>query len=276
LSDVLSDVVLHEAALTDPDATAAVVREAAADWVFHLAAYGAYPTQQDRELMIRTNVEGTANLLRSAAAAGFDAFVNTGSSSEYGLKDHPPDESETLEPNSDYAATKASATALCRDLALQHRLPLCTLRLYSVYGPYEDPDRLMPRLIVCGRRGTLPPLVDPRTARDFIEVSDVTRAYLLAAASASLEPGGVYNVGSGIQTTVADAVAIARRTLGIAAEPAWQSMPPRSWDTGTWVANIAKIRERLEWRPTRSLSEGFGAMVEWFNAHPQVWPLYRA
>ena len=129
---------------------------------------------------------------------------------------------------------------------------------------------------MCGRRGTFPPLVDPRTARDFVEVGDVTRAYLLAAGSASHEPGGVYNVGSGIQTTVAEAVAIARRTLGIPVEPEWQSMAPRCWDTQTWVANIARVREHLRWHPTRSVSEGFQAMVEWFNANPQLWPLYRA
>lgn len=276
LRDVASDVVLHEASLIDPETTAAVVRLASPEWIFHLAAYGAYPEQQDRALMLSTNVEGTKNLLHSAIEVGFEAFVNTGSSSEYGLKDHPPKESEPLEPNSEYARTKVSATEWCRALAVRHQLPLCTLRLYSVYGPYEEPTRLMPQLVVCGRRGTLPPLVDPRTARDFIEVSDVARAYLLAAASSSRELGGVYNVGSGVQTTVGEAVAIARRTLDISEEPVWQSMAPRRWDTQTWVANIAKIRGQLHWQPTRSLSEGFQAMVEWFNAHPEVWPQYRA
>jgi dolichol-phosphate mannosyltransferase len=275
LHEVLPDIELHEATLTDRDATADIVRRAAPEWIFHLATYGAYPMQQDGALMVRTNVEGTTNLLQSAVSAGFDAFVNTGSSSEYGLKDHPADESEALEPNSDYAATKASATNLCAAMARERRLALCTLRLYSVYGPYEDPGRLMPRLIACGRHGTFPPLVDPRTARDFVEVSDVTRAYLLAAASAAREPGAVYNVGSGTQTTVAEAVDIARRTLGINAEPEWQSMPPRSWDTHTWVASVVKIREQLHWQPTRSVSEGFQAMVEWLIAHPRLWPRYR-
>ena len=71
LNGVLSDLVLHEATLTDPDTTAAVVRQAAPEWIFHLAAYGAYPVQQDRDLMIRTNVEVPATscnrLLRSGS-----------------------------------------------------------------------------------------------------------------------------------------------------------------------------------------------------------------
>ena len=78
-------------------------------------------------------------------------------------------------PTATTPTTKASATDLCRTIAQRHRLPVCTLRLYSVYGPYEEPTRLMPTLIVYGRRGTLPALVDPRTARDFIDVSDVTQ-----------------------------------------------------------------------------------------------------
>ena len=225
--------------------------------------------------MERTNVEGTGNLLQRDGC-GVRGVREHRFVVRVRAEDHPPDESEPLEPNSDYAETKASATELCRSMAVQHQLPLCTLRLYSVYGPYEEPTRLMPRLIVHGRRGTLPELVDARTARDFIDVNDVVRAYLLAAASATQEPGGVYNVGSGVQTTVGEAVAIARRALGITAEPQWLSMTPRSWDTQTWVANITRIRARLHWQPTRSLPQGFEAMVQWYEANPQLWPRYDA
>ena len=84
-----------------------------------------------------------------------------------------------------------------------------------MYGPYEDPARLVSTLIVRGLQGKLPPLVGPETARDFVHVDDVVEAYLLAATHRGQEAGAVYNVGAGIQTTVREAVAVARQVLEI-------------------------------------------------------------
>ena len=92
---------------------------------------------------------------------GVETFVNTGSSSEYGLKDHPPAEDESVEPNSIYAAAKAAATMLCQQAAASDGMNVSTLRLYSTYGPWEDPNRLIPALAVEGLRGEFPPLVAP-------------------------------------------------------------------------------------------------------------------
>jgi dolichol-phosphate mannosyltransferase len=143
-----------------------------------------------------------------------------------------------------------------------------TLRLYSVYGPYEDPGRLMPTLILRGLGGGLPPLVSPETARDFVYVEDVCDACVLAASRPGQGPGAVYNVGTGVQTTIREVVDVARRTLDIRAEPAWGAMPPRPWDTNVWVADSRKIRGVLGWRPRHTFEEGFRKMVEWFRDNP--------
>src|SRR6185436_2537188 len=115
--------------------------------------------------------------VQAGLRVGFEAFVNAGSSSEYGFKDHAPAETEWLEPNSDYAVTKAAATLYCRQVAVSGRLPLCTLRLYSIYGPYEEPTRLIPTLILHGTEGALPALAAPDTARDYVHVDDASEAY---------------------------------------------------------------------------------------------------
>jgi len=108
-----------------------------------------------------------------------------GSSSEYGVKDHAPAENEQLEPNSDYAVAKAAATLLASHLGRERGLPVATLRLYSVFGPFEEPDRFIPTLVVHALRGQLPPLVDPAIARDFVYLDDVVEAFLLTAARGS-------------------------------------------------------------------------------------------
>lgn len=265
---IRADVRLHEADLCDEEALARAVADIRPDWVFHLAAYGAYSWQTDLRRTVQTNVVGTVALVEACLKAGFEAFVHTGSSSEYGFKDHAPSETEALEPNSHYAVAKASATLFCRHTAQGRGVRLPTLRLYSVYGPYEDPARLMPTLIRQGLKGTLPPLVNPETARDFVYAEDVCEAYLLAASRPGQEPGAVYNVGTGVQTTLREVVGVARRAMDIRAEPAWGSMPPRQWDTGVWVADSRKIREALGWRPRHTFEEGFRETVAWFRDDP--------
>ena len=94
LDEIRNDVRLHQQQLADAAATSTVVRLARPDWIFHLAAHGAYPSQGDVQEMVRTNVTGTVNLAQAALAAGVAAFVHTGSSSEYGFKDHAPSETD--------------------------------------------------------------------------------------------------------------------------------------------------------------------------------------
>ena len=276
LDGIQADVHLHTVPLADEAALDTLVRQVRPEWVFHLAAHGAYSWQTDRQRIVQTNLVETMNLVEACLGVGFEAFVNTGSSSEYGFKDHAPSETEWLEPNSLYAVTKASATLYCRYTAQRHGVHLPTLRLYSVYGPYEEPGRLVPTLIVRGLRGELPPLVDPSIARDYVYADDVADAYVRAAQQPTGEPGAVYNVGTGVQTTLREVVAVAREALGITAEPAWGSMPSRQWDTSVWVADASKIRAELGWRPEHTFQHGFRSTVEWLHVHPTLRSHYEA
>ena len=274
IESIRQDLHLHIADLRDSDHLARTVRDIRPEWIFHLAAYGAYPSQTDLTAMIETNIIGTTNLVKACLATGFDAFVNTGSSSEYGFKDHASSETEAVEPNSHYAVTKASATLFCRFTAQARGVHLPTLRLYSAYGPYEEPSRLIPTLITSGLQGQLPPLANPETARDYIYVDDVSEAYILAASRQLADSGAIYNVGTGVQTSLRDVVEIARRLLSIPAKPLWNSMPNRQWDTDVWVAENTTIRRELGWQPRFTLEEGFGKTIEWLRQHPQLLKFY--
>ncbi len=275
IDDIRPHVQFQEAPLDDAAAVAAAVRRVRPDWVFHLAAYGAYSSQTDPLRMARTNVLGTTSLVEACLRTDFEAFVNTGSSSEYGFQDHAPAETELPEPNCHYAVTKASATLYCRFTAQSRRVPLTTLRLYSVFGPWEEPTRLIPTVVVRGLDGGLPPLVNPDTARDFVYAEEVNDAYLLAATVPNQELGAVYNVGTGVQTTLRDVVAAARRVLYVEAEPSWGSMANRHWDTGMWVADNRKIRAALGWRPRFTFEEGLRRTAEWLRERPSLRAWYR-
>lgn len=153
------------------------------------------------------------------------------------------------------------------------RIP--TLRLYSAYGPHEEPKRLIPSLIIHGLEGKLPPLVSPHTARDYVYVDDVVDAYLLAATRLDAPPDAIYNMGSGTQTTIAEIVEVARRVLSIAAEPEWGSMASRRYDTSLWVGDVQKINETLGWKTATPFEQGFARMRDWLRGDPAPLAHYR-
>ncbi|GAC1405585.1 MAG: GDP-mannose 4,6-dehydratase [Chloroflexota bacterium] len=274
LKSMTDEVRLHVVNMEDGESLRDVMRTIRADWIFHLAAHGAYPAQTDADAMIRTNIVSTLNLINSALGPGFESFVHAGSSSEYGWKDHAPAEDEWIDPNSYYAVTKASATMLCRHIARSQDVHICTLRLYSVYGPYEEPARLVPRLIVCGLKGELPPLVSPHTARDYVYSSDVDEAFVCAATAPTGERGAIYNIGTGVQTSLSDVVETARKVFNISVEPQWDSMSGRSWDTDVWIADPQKSTTQLGWQPLYTFEDGFRETTEWYRSRPEIHPLY--
>jgi dolichol-phosphate mannosyltransferase len=150
-----------------------------------------------------------------------------------------------------------------------------TLRLYSVYGPWEEPQRLIPRLVVCALDGRYPPLADPATARDFVYVADVCDAFVRAANAADVAADAVINIGSSRQTTLAELVALAKRTFKIEREPAWASTPPRPWDTNVWVADARLAEQALGWRARTTLESGLMQTAEWLRADPGITDRYR-
>jgi nucleoside-diphosphate-sugar epimerase len=276
LRDLRHDAEMVELDLRDSEGVRQVVAQTSPEWVFHLAAYGAYSWEREVQPIFATNLTATINLLEAARETGFDAFVHAGSSSEYGFKDHPPSEDEPVDPNSDYAVAKAAATMQCRYVARANDVHAVTLRLYSVYGPWEDPRRLVPRLIVLGRRGLLPPLARPDTARDFVFVDDVVEAFVAAASRPDLPRGSILNVGSGTQTSLRDAVETARTVLGVRQEPRWETGHIRDWDTNVWVADTRRIRSQLRWIADVDFAGGLSRTVEWLDGDKDVLALYEA
>lgn len=262
LAGIAGDVRVQEADLDDVDSVRRVVQAAKPDWVFHLAAYGAYPNQTGLQQMVTTNLMGCAALVDTCAEKGVESFVHAGSSSEYGFKNHAAAEDDVLEPNSHYAITKAAATHYCQCVARARNLNAITVRLYSIYGLFEEPSRLIPTLIREGLRGRLPPLATPGTARDFVYVDDAVHAMLQVAATPSIQRGAIYNICTGVQSTLADVVAVARRLMKISAEPVWSSMPDRSWDTGSWVGSPHRIEREIGWRAQTTLEEGLTKTIK--------------
>lgn len=243
--------------------------------VFALAAYGSYARQDRTRLIYQTNVLGLISIIEAAAGTGFSRLVHAGASSEYGFNCRAPLEDDVLKPNSHYAVSKVSASYLLGFLGHTQSLPVVNLRFYSLYGPWEDPERLIPRLLMCGMRGHYPPLVDPDISRDFVFVDDATHAMLSAAVPGKCQYGSSINVATGKKTTIREIAALAKEMFDIREEPRWNSMLNRSWDLKEWVGNPDAAREILDWEATTDLREGLRRTAEWIKqrrtypiAHP--------
>jgi dolichol-phosphate mannosyltransferase len=227
--------------------------------VVHLATHGAYEKQRDPISILATNVLGTQNLLEASTQHGVALFVNAGSSSEYGFKKAP------MQPNSHYAVAKVAQTHLCRLAAKVHGMALVTFRLFSVYGPWEEPTRLIPTMIRRARAGLPLEMANPAIARDFVYLDDVLDALTGFDALMPLR-GEVINLGSGVETTLRDVVGAVLSTVPSRSEVKWGAMADRKWDTDRWVSDPSLARELLGWSAKHDLHEGLKKTSQWMLA----------
>jgi dolichol-phosphate mannosyltransferase len=163
----------------------------------------------------------------------------------------------------------------CAQAAVAAGAPVTTLRLYSVYGAWEEPRRFVAQLVAQGLAGRLPPLASPDTSRDYVHVDDVCEA-CLAAARRGCRPGAVYNVGTGVQTTLRQAVETARRVLAIEMAPRWGTMDDRAWDSSTWVSDSGRLRDELGWSPAVDFEAGLARTAAWLRSSPVLLERYLA
>lgn len=264
IKDILSKTNVHINDLSNIDKLSKLVSKIKPDVIYHLATYGAYPSQSDADLCIKTNISGTWNLLNATANIEYELFVNTGSSSEYGFKTAPMKENDFLEPASYYAVTKSSQTLLCSYFAKKNKKPIVTFRLFSVYGPYEEGSRFIPTLLKSLYFHKKMGLVSPTIARDWIYVGDVVDAYLLIN-KLSKYGGEVFNIGTGVQKTIKEVVESAVGATGKKTTFKWKGMKSRIWDTDYWVADISKTAKLLKWRPKVDLGRGLLLTWRWFK-----------
>lgn len=264
LCEMGPQLYLHEVDLLDSIKLTDELQAINADWIWHLATYGGLPSQRDTLKIGQTNYMGTVNLLAAACKVGFKGFINTGSSSEYGIKMHPMREDDLLVPLSPYGASKAAAALHVQAIGQLEQLPAYTLRLFSPYGPFEQETRLIPTVILGYLRGEAPRLSSPSSVRDFLFVEDVYRLYRQIEAS-SLQPGAILNVGSGVQHTVADVVDTVKDLVGSDLTPIWGSMKSRHNEPTCWVADMGKTKHILDWRPTFDLRAGLSSTLDWFK-----------
>jgi len=234
--------------------------EIGADVVFHLAAQADVGTSMERPSFdAEVNVVGTVNALEAARAAGAHLVFSSTGGAIYGSVEAPAREDSALLPVSAYGLAKRSAEVYLdgwnRIFGTHH----VALRFANVYGPRQSAALEGGVIaIFLERLAAREPTTifgDGTITRDFVHVDDVVRALLLAAE----HDGGVFNVGTGVETTVSDLHALCERAVGVDAPPSYG--PARAGDALRSVLDTTKSSAELGFTAAVALAEGIAATV---------------
>jgi len=236
-----------------------------AEIVYHFAAQPGNDARVTLEQYVRNNVIATHRMVEAAKGSStLRLFVNISTSSVYGK--HATDtEDAAPKPVSHYGVTKLAAEQLVMAHCREGTLPACSLRLFSVYGPRERPDKLYPKLIHSILADTEFPLFEgsERHSRSYTYVGDVVAACASILENLDRCFGEIVNIGSDIETTTAEGIGIVEEIMGKKARIVRK--PRRPGDQLHTHADIGKARALLDYQPRTAPREGLTAEVEWYR-----------
>jgi UDP-glucose 4-epimerase len=260
---VAAAATLHVLDIREPLADA--LADVRPEVVFHLAA------QVDVRVSVadpagdaRTNVIGTVNVLELARAHDAQVvFASTGGAIYGECDERPARENDERRPLSPYGTSKLAGEEYLATWNRLHGTRHVALRLGNVYGPRQDPHgeagvvAIFLSRIAEGRSGTI--FGDGAQTRDYIFVGDVVRAFAAAAGAG----GGVFNVGTGIETSVLELWEASRRAAGI--DAAVTHDPPRLGELARSCLDPSRAAQELGWRAEVTLAEGLRRTWEWIR-----------
>lgn len=259
-------ITVHDFDLREHDLSAYLSDDV--DVVIHFAAQPGIAASSTFQQYLSNNVLATQRVLDAIdTLKDKPYFVNIATSSIYGLVATLA-EDQAPKPASWYGVTKLAAEQLVLAQVRRDLLRGTSLRLYSVYGPRERPDKLYTRLIDCGINGKAFPLFEGSLEhlRSFTYVSDIVDGIVKALELQEACNGEVFNLGTEQENTTAKGIAVVEQLLGHPIEK--QLIPPRAGDQSRTCANIDKARKVLGYNPTTSLEEGIQKQIEWFRSQP--------
>ena len=273
-SPVKGDVEIVAGDICDPQCVEQAMH--GCDVVFHLAALVAIPySYRAPASYVRTNIEGSLNILQSAVSRGVSRTVVTSTSEVYGTPSQLPiRESHPLQGQSPYSATKIGADKLAEAFRRSFALSVRILRPFNTYGPRQSARAVIPTIVTQAlarqpiRLGHLHP------TRDFTFVSDTVDGFIRLA-ELETEPDDVVHIGSGEEISIGDLV---RTILGLVGTeepivPDPERERPLQSEVERLCADTTRAKQLLGWAPRYSLHDGLRETIEWIRANTDAFRL---
>jgi UDP-glucuronate 4-epimerase len=237
------------------------------DYIFHLAAQPGISASTPFGDYERNNIFSTYRLLEfTKKARHLRGFINVATSSVYGA-DATHDETSEPKPTSYYGVTKLAAEQLVLARVRDSGFPACSLRLFSVYGPRERPEKLYPKLMHAILADEPFPLHEgsEKHLRSYTYIDDIIQGFVAVMNSFDKCHGEIFNIGTDTAITTGEAITIVEDIIGKKAR--LEPKPKRPGDQLKTHTNIDKAKKLIGYEPKVSPWEGLEKAVAWYRAH---------
>ena len=265
VADFSKEVEVIEANIEDAEKMSQLVVDGKFEAIIHIAARaGVRPSLENPGAYIKTNINGTYNMLEAARAGGVEHFLFASSSSVYGLARTVPFSEDLPLPQtlSPYAATKLAGEHLCGNFSHLYGLRVACLRFFTVYGPGQRPDLAIHKFTDRIQRGQpIQQFGDGTTRRDYTYVDDIVQG-VMGALKYRRTPFEIFNLGENQTTTLAELISALESALDKKA--IIERLPEQQGDMPLTCADIDKARALLGYNPQIKISEGIPKFVEWY------------
>jgi UDP-glucose 4-epimerase len=253
--------------LSHPEEWAGQLAQFAPETVVHLAWSGVVNSARDNPDQTR-NVHDTAELVKISHHAGATSWVGLGSQAEYGPCNERVDETQPANPTTLYGVAKLAAGLMARGLCANLGMRFAWLRLFSAFGPRDDPSWMIPSLIVALKEGRRPALTRCEQLWDYLYAADAGDAILMTALASRAE--GFFNLGSGQARPLREIVETIRDLVRPGAALGFGEIAYRPDQVMHLEANTERLQASTGWRPTTTLAEGLRQTVAFYC--PQTVP----
>ena len=249
--------------LRDTDLAEAIPKDI--NYIFHFAAQPGISKTSTFEDYFSNNILATKNLIDYAQSlTDLKLFVNIGTSSIYGLEATFP-EDVAPKPASHYGVTKLTAEQLVLQKSREKQFKACSLRLYSVIGPRERPEKMYTKLIACAFNDSAFPLFDGSAShlRSFTYVGDIVDGVVSVINNEGKLDGEIINLGTEVEHTTQEGIEAVEAVIGKSIKI--NHVEARAGDQLRTKANIDKARKLLNYNPKTTLLEGVRYQVNWYK-----------
>lgn len=252
------DVVVGD--IRDKDLVIKLVHNA--DIVIHLAAYtSVVESLESPELCWDINASGSLNLLEACRLSGGKRFIFASSNAVLGKQPPPADEQQVPSPLSPYGASKLAVEALCAAYYCSYGLNTVCLRFANCYGPYSQDKQAVIPIFIKQMESRKPVIIygDGNQTRDFVHVDDICQAIRLCISSNGSAAGEVFQIASGIETSINELISILQDIYGYNIEVTYE--PARKGEIIRNYSSIEKARRILNFKPVVGLKEGLRRLI---------------
>ena len=278
IEDIMSDVNAFYIVKSSKEEFLDIFRSVKPDFLINAIGAVQKKNIRDENSTWLGNFHSVINITEALKNLPNTFLIQLGSSFEYGrstLKNNPLNEDSVCEPVSEYGITKLLATEYLRYLGVNGILRSVCVRIFNVYGQYDNLERLIPDIVFNILNRSKVVLKNPKVSRDFIHITDVVEVVKLIMAREDYINDNkfeILNVGTGKGHTVEEVANYIGEITGsiLPIEVNQSDIRPENSFPGL-IAGIGKAKSKLGWEPRLTLEEGLKITVNWFRQHIQLY-----